>query len=142
VLNHGNHATGIDPHADTPVEILHVVLLGVVKYFWCDAMKRLSDPQKETVKTRLQGVDVHGLDPELTCVPGHTLLQYAGSLVGQDFRIIAQLGIFILYDLLPLRILNAWAALGDLIPLAWTPMIQDINQHVVCLSPSYVSAKV
>lgn len=33
---------GLDPHQDTPVEILHVVLLGYIKYFWRDAISRLN----------------------------------------------------------------------------------------------------
>ncbi|KAI6043295.1 hypothetical protein EDC04DRAFT_2600336 [Pisolithus marmoratus] len=37
---------GLNPHQDTPVEILHVILLGFLKYFWCDAISRLNNAQK------------------------------------------------------------------------------------------------
>ncbi|KAI5983992.1 hypothetical protein F5J12DRAFT_899413 [Pisolithus orientalis] len=34
---------GLDPHQDTPVEVLHVILLGFMKYFWDDAISRMND---------------------------------------------------------------------------------------------------
>ncbi|KAL1740323.1 hypothetical protein HDZ31DRAFT_76965 [Schizophyllum fasciatum] len=111
----------IDPHAHTPVEILHVVLLGFLKYFWRDAISRLSDEQKEVVKHRLSTMNVRGLDPGITALRGHTLVQYCGSLVGRDFRIVNQTAIFSLYDMLPRVILDAWAALSSLVPLLWQP---------------------
>jgi hypothetical protein len=57
------HVTDFDPHRDTPVEILHAVLLGYVKYFWRDAINRLNDAQKDLLKTRLSCLDVSGLHP-------------------------------------------------------------------------------
>ncbi|KAF8465469.1 hypothetical protein JB92DRAFT_3150171 [Gautieria morchelliformis] len=124
----------LDPHRDTPVEILHVILLGVVKYFWRDAIARTNDEQKTILKARLTCLDVRGLDPELTRVPGHTYVQYAGSLVGRDFRAIAQVAIFALYDMLPPEILEAWAALGTLVPMVWSPCIADLDMYLLMLS--------
>ncbi|VDC00800.1 unnamed protein product [Peniophora sp. CBMAI 1063] len=47
----------LDPHKDTPGEVLHVVLLGFVKYFWRDIVSRLSDEEKATLATRLSSFD-------------------------------------------------------------------------------------
>ena len=52
---------GLDPHLDTPVEILHVILLGFVKYFWCDAIARQNAEGKALLVTRLGSLDVSGL---------------------------------------------------------------------------------
>lgn len=126
--------SGLNPHADTPVEILHVVLLGVIKYFWRDAVARLSDSQKSILRVRLASLDVTGLDPSLTKVAASTLVNYAGSLVGRDFRVIIQVAPFVLYGLLHERIYLAWLALGQVARLCWQPEIDNLDQYLVsCL---------
>ncbi|KAK7438400.1 hypothetical protein VKT23_018013 [Stygiomarasmius scandens] len=118
----------LDPHCDTPVEILHVILLGFVKYFWRDAIGRVNDDQKATLTTRLSSLNVDGLD--LSSLAGTTLVKYAGSLVGRDFRIVAQAAPFVLYDLVPPECFAAWLALSQLIPLVWQPVIEDMESYL------------
>ena len=115
------------------MEILHVILLGVVKYFWHDAINRLSKEQAELLKIRINSLDLTGLDPTIGSLNGNTFVQYAGSLVGRDFRIIAQIAVFVLYDLLPPKILKAWAALATLMPLVWMPKINNKSDYLVSL---------
>ncbi|KAH9812037.1 hypothetical protein DFH28DRAFT_899624, partial [Melampsora americana] len=52
---------GFNGHKDTPVEGLHVVLLGTTKYLDCDCIAKLSDRQKEEFKTRRKYFDTVGL---------------------------------------------------------------------------------
>ncbi|KAJ3887185.1 hypothetical protein GG344DRAFT_69038 [Lentinula edodes] len=91
---------GLDPHSDTPVEILHVVLLGFVKYLWRDVidnqLKKNVEKKKE-LATRLSSVDVTGLglDSRLT---GDVLVNNYGSLTGSDFHKISQVAPFVLKD--------------------------------------------
>lgn len=135
----------IDPHRDTPVEILHVVLLGFVKYFWRDAVSRLTDDQKAILRYRLNSVDLSGLDPSVSALRGQTLVQYSGSLVGRDFKILQQVAIFVLYDLLDSDIIEAWAALANLGPLIWQPEIHSLDTYMVstrcCSSHSHVPSE-
>ncbi|KAI0043569.1 hypothetical protein FA95DRAFT_1460450, partial [Auriscalpium vulgare] len=119
---------GLDPHTDTPVEILHVVLLGFVKYFWRDAIARVNDDQKAVLITRLNSFDVSGLG--MAPLAGQTLVQYAGSLTGRDFRAISQAAPFVLYDLVPQECFETWLALCKLIPLIWQPHITDLDAHI------------
>ncbi|KAI6148028.1 hypothetical protein BKA82DRAFT_151609, partial [Pisolithus tinctorius] len=120
---------GLDPHQDTPVEILHVILLGFVKYFWRDAISRLNDVQKAELQVRLASFDVSGLGiPRLA---GQTLVQYAGSLTGRDFRAISQATPFVLYDLVLCECYEAFLALCSLVPLVWQPRIDNAEEHLV-----------
>ncbi|VDC01359.1 unnamed protein product [Peniophora sp. CBMAI 1063] len=118
----------LDPHKDTPVEILHVVLLGYVKYFWRDIISRLNADEKILLATRLSSFDVSGLG--LSPLVGTTLVQYAGSLTGRDFRALAQAAPFVLYDLTSDECYDAWVALCRLIPLIWQPEIVDLDAHL------------
>lgn len=119
---------GLDPHQDTPVEILHVILLGVVKYYWRDAVAR-TKKDHDVLIGRLSTFNTWGLN--LSPLPGKTLVNYAGSLTGRDFRAIAQAAPFVLYGLLSDDQLEVWKALADLVTLVWQPEIHDIDKYLV-----------
>ncbi|KAJ7223860.1 hypothetical protein B0H12DRAFT_1213067 [Mycena haematopus] len=126
---------GLDPHQDTPVEILHVVLLGFVKYFWRDLIQlqlKNKDDKKELLITRLNSLDVSGLG--ISPLPGRTLVKYSGSLTGRDFRAIAQVAPFVIYDLVSRECFETWQALSKLIPLIWQPEIADIDTHIALIT--------
>ncbi|KAJ7127459.1 hypothetical protein C8R43DRAFT_897443, partial [Mycena crocata] len=121
----------LDPHRDTPVEILHVILLGFVKYFWRDAVARVTKADKEILILRLSSFNVSGLG--VSPLAGHTLVNYAGSLTGRDFRIIVQAAPFVLQGLLPPENIELWTALSAVVTLVWQPHIVDINKYSVQL---------
>ncbi|KAI0362301.1 hypothetical protein OH77DRAFT_1389783, partial [Trametes cingulata] len=118
---------GMVPNADSPFEALHVVLLGVVKYWWRDACARQDQRGKATLTTRLSSVDVSGLG--VSRLRGHTLVHYAGSLVGRDFRVIVQVAPSVLHGLLPGPAYEAWLALSRLAPLIFQPEIEDLPEY-------------
>ncbi|KAJ7435966.1 hypothetical protein B0H11DRAFT_2256623 [Mycena galericulata] len=123
--------TGLDPHQDTPVEILHVILLGFVKYLWRDLVQnqlKNNADKKQLLETRLNSFDVRGLG--ISPLAGHTLVQYSGSLTGRDFRAIAQAAPFVVYDLVSEDCLATWVSLSKLVPLIWQPSIKDIDAYV------------
>ncbi|KAJ7654427.1 hypothetical protein DFH06DRAFT_993722, partial [Mycena polygramma] len=117
-----------DPNTDSPVEILHVVLLGFVKYFWRDAVSRQKPEGKEILKARINSFDTSGLG--LAKARGNTLVQYAGSLTGRDFRLIVQMAPAVLYGLIPDKAYEAWLALCRLAPLIFQPEINDLTTYL------------
>ncbi|KAJ7135127.1 hypothetical protein C8R46DRAFT_1362251, partial [Mycena filopes] len=126
---------GLDPHQDTPVEILHVILLGFVKYLWRDVVQlqlNKKDDKKQLLATRLSSLDVSGLG--ISPLAGRTLVQYSGSLTGRDFRAIAQVAPFVIYDLVSEDCFQTWQALSKLVPLIWQPEIKDVESHIALLT--------
>lgn len=122
---------GLNPHSDTPVEILHVILLGIIKYFWRDAIKRMDDKQKATLKTRIASFNTTGLAPGVSHLAAATLVDYAGSLVGRDFRLVVQFAPFVLVDLVEPTALAAWIALGSVVRMTWQPEIDGVDEYMV-----------
>ena len=87
----------------------------------------VSNAQKDFLKTRINSLNILGLQTGQR-LPGNTLVQYAGSLTGRDFRVIAQIAPFVLYDLVSPTSIAAWVSLSNLVPLIWQPEIKDINK--------------
>ena len=123
---------GVDPHQDTPVEVLHVILLGFIKYFWRDLIRNElgdNDDKKQLLIQRLSSLDISGLN--IFPLNGKTLVQYAGSLTSRDFHSLAQAAPFVVYDLVSPECYDAWISLSKLVPLIWQPEIDDIEKHIV-----------
>ena len=124
-------SAGFNMHNDTPTEILHTVLLGVVKYYWAQTIWYLKNRSKSLplFQTRLASVEWHGLNALST--DAAYICQYNGSLIGKHFKSLAQVMSFLVYDLVPEDVLCAWNIIGGLVVLLWHTDIEDIECYLV-----------
>ncbi|KAF7797791.1 hypothetical protein EIP86_008993 [Pleurotus ostreatoroseus] len=124
---------GVDIHADTPTEILHTFLLGVVKYLWAQTVEILDDNSLlKTFSTRLASLDTSGMqDADLRA---DYLIRHRNSLIGKYFKSLAQVMPFLIYDLISASILNAWTVVGRLVVLIWHTTIHDTEVYLADLS--------
>ncbi|KAJ6609616.1 hypothetical protein B0H10DRAFT_1954443 [Mycena sp. CBHHK59/15] len=90
-LSESHLAPGLDPHRDSPCEILHSILLGDDKYVWHETNKVWDKPKGETFVIRLQSSAADGLN--LPSLHGWYIVQYKNVLIGKHFKILQQLGV-------------------------------------------------
>ncbi|KAF8994433.1 hypothetical protein BDZ89DRAFT_1179858 [Hymenopellis radicata] len=111
---------GINPHLDTPGEILHTCLLGTNKYVWHTTNKTWTKVDEETFAVRLQSSSITGL----TIPPPRAayLVQYKNSLIGKHFKTLQQIGVF-----------HLWKVTGELGALLWVPEIRDMDTYLADL---------
>ncbi|KAJ7784239.1 hypothetical protein B0H16DRAFT_1295984 [Mycena metata] len=123
---------GLDPHRDSPCEILHTILLGEDKYVWHETNKRWNDDQGQLFADRLQSASTDGLSvPPLRAA---YMVQYKNSLIGKHFKSLQQLAVFQLDDqLCSPQLFNLWKANGELGALLWYPEIKNMPQYLADL---------
>jgi hypothetical protein len=113
-----------------PTEILHTILLGVVKYFWGQTVFLLE-------KAKLLGVFQHRLESinkdrlNAPCLNADYICHYKGGLIGKHFKSLAQVMPFIIHNLVPPTVLDAWTVIGELVVLIWHTKIVDTEVYLI-----------
>ncbi|KAJ7460180.1 hypothetical protein FB451DRAFT_1045417, partial [Mycena latifolia] len=129
--------TGIDMHKDTPTEILHTILLGVVKYYWGQTVWLLEKGKDFALfQTRLNSILADGLN--IPKIQADYMCQYKGGLIGKHFKTLSQIMAFAVEGLVPADVLEAWLILGRLTVLLWHTEIEDLKSYTaeleVCIN--------
>lgn len=71
-----------DGHRDTPVEVLHIVLLGVAKYLLRHQMGKCNSAEKETIWGRWKSFNTSGLN--ISPIQPKSMIQHFQSLTGKE----------------------------------------------------------
>ncbi|TRM55830.1 hypothetical protein BD626DRAFT_622186, partial [Schizophyllum amplum] len=127
--------SGLDPSQDTPVEILHTVLLGIVKYAWHTLHTSWTDESDRTLFTiRLQSTDIDGLS--IAPIRAAYMMQYRNNLIGKDFKTLMQTAPFHVHGNLskatekhPNRF-PLVRAIGELGAALWVHEIDNMDQYL------------
>jgi hypothetical protein len=114
---------GFDPTQDSPIELLHTILLGVVKYAWHMSHSSWSSDQKLIFATQLRGTNAFCINTP--SIRAGYIMQYANSLIGRQLKIIVQTVVLHSFDLLPPDTFALWKAIGELMALLWPPAIDE-----------------
>ena len=113
---------------DTPIEVLHVFLLGPVKYLYCDFIKGLRATQKEELLALWNSFNKHSLN--IPSIRATSMVQFCSSLIGKDFRIILQAASFIFFRFMEPSDINIWSALCRLGSLIFQTHIENMTEYI------------
>ncbi|KAJ7198300.1 hypothetical protein GGX14DRAFT_374386 [Mycena pura] len=120
---------GLDPNRDTPVEILHTILLGIVKYVWHMLYTSWSTQDQDLFVIRLQSTDLDGLtSPPIRAA---YMIQYKNNLIGKHFKTLMQTMVFHMHGLVtvPPEMFPLVKSVSVLGPLLWAGEMDDTKQY-------------
>ncbi|KAI7947140.1 hypothetical protein MJO29_011667 [Puccinia striiformis f. sp. tritici] len=119
-----------DGCTDTPVEVLHVVLLGPVKYLFADFMEGIKNsPVKlKELEARWSAFNTESLN--VPHIQAKYMVKHAGSFVGKEFRIVLQAAPFVLFPLMTKQQREIWYELCYLGSLIFQTRISNMDEYL------------
>ncbi|KAI0258009.1 hypothetical protein BC834DRAFT_989358 [Gloeopeniophorella convolvens] len=128
VMNPFLEEPGLDVNLDTPVEPLHTVLLGVIKYIWAATCNHLASTKAlDVFQARLTSLSIRGLN--MPPLRASYLIQYRGALIGCQFKQLAQVMPFAIHGLVNEDLFKIWLAAGRMTATMWYPEIDNVDLY-------------
>ncbi|KAJ7176872.1 hypothetical protein C8R46DRAFT_989066 [Mycena filopes] len=118
---------GLDPNRDTPVEILHTILLGIIKYVWYTLHSGWSEEQRDLFVIRLQSTDIDGLT--IPPIRAAYMMQYRNGLIGKHFKTLMQTMVFHMHDLVSPELFTLVKSVCALGASLWVHEIDDMAKY-------------
>ncbi|KAJ7193158.1 hypothetical protein GGX14DRAFT_537656 [Mycena pura] len=119
--------SGLDPNRDTPVEILHTILLGIVKYAWHALHTSWSAKEQDLFAVRLQSTDIDGLT--VPPIRAAYMMQYRNNLIGKHFKSLMQTMVFHVHGMTSPEEFILVKAISVFGAVLWGPEIDEMEQH-------------
>ncbi|KAJ7302618.1 hypothetical protein DFH08DRAFT_641770, partial [Mycena albidolilacea] len=126
---------GLDPNRDTPVELLHTILLGIIKYVWHTLHTNWSEEQRNLFVIRLQSTDIDGLT--IPPIRAAYMMQYKNGLIGKHFKTLMQTitafpppcMVFHMHGLVPPEVFELVKAVSALGSVLWVHEIDNMKEY-------------
>ncbi|KAA1110414.1 hypothetical protein PGT21_020875 [Puccinia graminis f. sp. tritici] len=119
---------GFDGVLDTPVELLHVFLLGVVKYLARDLVAGVTGIDEEHLIGRLRSFSCVSLN--IDSFKPRYLIKHIKSLVGRDFKILLQSAPFAFAHLMSEEQRSIWLSLCKMAPFIFQTKINHLDTYL------------
>jgi hypothetical protein len=119
---------GFDGCLDTPVEILHVLSLGIVKYLVKDFMGKLSADQRHEMEARLYSFNSDAL--HIPPIQAKYMMDHYSSFLGKDYRTIVQAAPFVFFPFMDQTQLDIWIPLCYICSMAFQTHIPDMKSYI------------
>lgn len=111
-------------YRSTPIECLHTILLGPYKYLTAELMNRLTPREKLEIAAKIAVFPKSGFSSTLS----PSLPRTFKSFHGRDFKLLAQMSLFILWDYLTISEKKVWKMLS---------MVKQQQQMNTCIKDNY-----
>ncbi|OAV88544.1 hypothetical protein PTTG_28998 [Puccinia triticina 1-1 BBBD Race 1] len=117
-----------DGCTNTPVEVLHVFLLGVVKYMVRDLMGQMKPADLGLIEGRYRAFNTSSLNiPSLSV---YYMAKHSSNFVGKEFKIVLQTAPFVLFEFMDNAERDAWSALCQLAPLIFQTKTEEMSLYL------------
>ncbi|KAI9328253.1 hypothetical protein DFJ73DRAFT_617030, partial [Zopfochytrium polystomum] len=116
-----------DAGNDCPIELLHCVNLGLVKYAMRATIASLSIAKREQLKAIINGLDSSTFPKPFS---GHQLVHHVKSLNGKDIHAFCQIAPFALQDVADPEVVEMWIEISSFSASVYAGSTEDIEEYI------------